>query len=126
MILLVETTTKMIEKMIGVPAVVIKGRSKGRRRGGGRDNPDGGRKRGRFQGGAGRKDPGVDELDTIEVFCSNLISFRIYLTTNTGKQYKWLANVVYSCSTSNMVNMTPQSWPRSFARLLQLWRKQNL
>jgi len=28
----------------------------------------GGRKRGRFQGGAGRQDPGVHELDTIEYF----------------------------------------------------------
>jgi hypothetical protein len=45
-------------------------------------NPYGGeRKRGRFQGGAGRKDSSVNELDTTEIFCPNLISFQIYLTT---------------------------------------------
>ncbi|KIM77402.1 hypothetical protein PILCRDRAFT_12041 [Piloderma croceum F 1598] len=40
------------------------GRGKGRRGGSGRGNPGG--SRGQFQGGAGRKDPSVDELDTFE------------------------------------------------------------
>ena len=44
------------------------GNSMGRTGGGGRSNPSGGvRKNSRFQGGAGRKDPGVDELVTIGV-----------------------------------------------------------
>ena len=45
-----------------------KGNSKGRTGGGGRANPSGGvRKGSRFQGGAGNKVPGIDELVTIEV-----------------------------------------------------------
>ena len=44
------------------------GNSKGRAGGGGHGNPSGGvRKSGQFQGGGGRKDPGVDELVTIKV-----------------------------------------------------------
>jgi hypothetical protein len=53
--------TKLIEMVIGVPEGVMKGQ----KRGGDRGNPNG--------GGAGRNDPGVDELDTIEIFCPNLV-----------------------------------------------------
>jgi hypothetical protein len=58
--------------------------------------------------------------------CLNIISVRINLTTNNRKQFKRPASVICSCSTSNMVFMTPQSPPRSFAQLLRLWRKQLL
>jgi hypothetical protein len=50
--------------------------------------------------------------------CLNLISIQINLTTNNRKQSKQPANMICSCSTSNMVFMTPQSLPCSFAQLL--------
>jgi hypothetical protein len=57
--------------------------------------------------------------------CLNIVSIWINLATNTRKQSKQPENMICSCSTSNMVFMTPQSPSRSFVLLLRSWQKQN-
>lgn len=101
------------------------GNSKGRKGGSG-GNPSGGvHKSSRFSKAEQEENILVStNWSLLRYVCLSLVSIRISLTINNGKQSKQPANVICSCSNSNMVFMTPQFPPRSFVRLLRLSRMQ--